>query len=363
MRIKNLKLLNFRNFSQACVDLGEGVTIFYGGVGEGKTNLVESVGLLSLGRSYRVSDTRQVISWGREASYVRGEAESSSGSFSVAVKVTKAGKQIELNGESNKRAFDLIGGLRTVIFHSDDTVLVGGAPQSRRKFIDLSLSQASRNYLSNLRDYYRILKQRNAALLSHNLSGLDEWDTQLATTGSWLTQVREKVIGELGTAASQLLGSLAGSGNRLKLSYLMSGDPDPAAFRARLLRAHGLDISRGSTSVGPHRDEIRITLNGVDAKFYCSSGEKKSIAIALRLAEVEFIRSFTGEKPVVILDDLFSSLDVRRSRALLSVAGDGSQCIITSNDVSALKDIVGDSCLYEVRNGNIREASRYDIAA
>lgn len=356
MRIKRLKLNNFRNFHEGDIALNDGMTVFYGGVGEGKTNLIEAVFMLSVGRSYRTSDSDHVIAWGKSEAVVRGEGKNTVGDFSVAIKVSKTEKLIELNGESNKKAIELIGGLRSVVFHSEDIAIVSGAPAARRRYIDLAISQASKNYVYNLRDYYKVLRQRNSALSNHSRSSVDEWDEQLATLGSWLTKVRGEVIEELAKSANNFVVALAGQAKKLELRYMASADPDRTRYLSMLSRSRDLDAMRGSTQVGPHRDDIKVILGGADARHFTSSGERKTIALALKLAEVDFLRGVTGEKPIMLLDDLFSTLDVRRSQALLDVTGDGSQCIVTLTDLNLLKtELNRGAVLYEVKSGAIRQ--------
>jgi DNA replication and repair protein RecF len=356
MRIKRLKLNNFRNFNEGDIALNDGMTVFYGGVGEGKTNLIEAVFMLSVGRSYRTSVSDHVIAWGKGEAYVRGEGKNSVGDFSVAIKVSKTEKLIELNGESNKKAIELIGGLRSVVFHSEDIVIISGSPAARRRYIDLAISQASKNYVYNLRDYYKVLRQRNSALIRHSQPSVGEWDEQLATLGSWLTKVRGDVIEELAKSANTFVGALAGDAKKLDLRYMASGAPDRSRYMAMLSRSRDIDTLRGSTQIGPHRDDIKITLGGADARHFSSSGEKKTIALALKLAEVELLRGVTGEKPIMLLDDLFSTLDVRRSKALLEVTGDGSQCIVTLTDLNLLKEELNKGAvLYEVKGGAIKQ--------
>jgi len=358
MRIKNLKLNNFRNFAEGEVAIGDGITVFYGGVGEGKTNLIEAISLLSVGRSYRTSETQQVISWGKNEAYVRGEGGGIGGELAVAIKVTKTGKKIELNGENNKKSIDLMGGLTSVIFHSEDIAIVGGGPQARRRYLDLALSQSSKNYAYNLGEYYKILKQRNSALLKCSQADIAAWDEQLSQTGSWITQVRTRVLGEISQTASQIIRSLVGEDQKLEIIYTPSGAVDPESFKFRLSKAMNIDMSRGATSIGPHRDDFKLLLSGVDARYYASSGEKKTIVLALKLAEVEFIRSVTGEKPILLLDDVFSTLDIKRSKALLSVTGDGSQCIITLTDLNLLmNEFKSGAKLYEVAKGRIKQST------
>jgi len=356
MQIKKLKLNNFRNFADGDISINEGTTVFYGGVGEGKTNIIEAVFLLSVGRSYRTSENQQLISWGKSEAYVRGEGQNSSGSLAVAIKISKDSKRIEMNGENNKRSIELIGGLRSVIFHSDDVWMISGAPHHRRRFLDIAISQSSKNYAYNLRDYYRVLKQRNA-VLSSGKQDAGEWDEQLSTLGCWITQVRKNVLNEITNNAVNIMSSLAGNAKKLEIKYVPSGDEDHEVFKMKLAKAAYIDAARGSTSVGPHRDDVKILLDGADARHFASSGEKKTIALSMKMAEVELIRSVTSEKPILLLDDVFSTLDAKRSKALLSATGDGSQCIITLTDIKFMREeFRTGSSLYEVKDGRIRQS-------
>jgi DNA replication and repair protein RecF len=354
MRIKKLKLNNFRNITEGELAINDGTTVFYGGVGEGKTNLIEAIFLLSVGRSYRTSETQQVIRWGKDEAYIRGEGSGASGRLAVAIKIDKTGKKIELNGENNRKSIDLIGGFRSVIFHSDDIAIVGGAPQVRRRYLDLAISQSSKNYAFNLRDYYRIIKQRNSALIKGSTMDIAAWDDQLSKVGAWITQARGSVINEIAKAANQIIKSVVGEDQKLEIKYVPAGEDDPERFKNRLSKAIKNDMARGMTTIGPHRDDFKLLLSGVDARYYASSGEKKTIVLALKLAEVEFIRAVTGEKPTLLLDDVFSTLDMKRSKALLSVTGDGSQCVITLTDLNLIKnEFRSGAKLYEIKEGRI----------
>jgi DNA replication and repair protein RecF len=355
MHLNNLKLNNFRNFIQNEIALTGGTSVFYGGVGAGKTNLIEAIFLLSVGRSYRTPDTHHVIGWGKEEAYVRGEGGGQNGDIAVAVKVTKTGKKFELNGENNKRSIDLIGSLNSVIFHSEDLAIVGGAPQARRKYLDIAISQSSKNYAHNLRDYYKILKQRNSALLKRSGDDAKVWDEQLSRLGAWITQVRAKAIEEISPPADRIFRSIAEENEKLEIIYLPSGSADPEKLKEQILKATYMDMARGATSVGPHRDDFQLLLSGVDARYFASSGEKKTIVLALKLAEVDFIKSVIGETPILLLDDVFAMLDLKRSRALLEVTGDKAQCIITVTDLSPLKkEFSPNARFYEVVEGKIR---------
>lgn len=357
MRIKNLQLNNFRNFTRGEVAIGDGTTVFYGGVGEGKTNLIEAIFFLSVGRSYRTSDAQHVISWGKSEAYIRGEGGGESCEMSVAVKVTRDGKKFELNGENNKKAIDLVGGLRSVLFHSEDIAIVGGPPQVRRRYLDLAISQSSKNYAHNLKDYYRILRQRNSALSKNSGADITEWDEQLSRVGALITQVREKVISEISGPANQVIQAIVGGGNKLEIKYVPAGDADPQGLRNKLSKSINIDTYRGATTVGPHRDDFRLLLSGVDARYFSSSGEKKTIVLALKLAEVELIRAATGEKPTLLLDDVFSTLDLKRCRALLEVTNDGSQCIITLTDPDLYKnEFQAGAKMYKVLKGGVTPA-------
>lgn len=276
----------------------------------------------------------------------------------MAISVTKGQKKIEMNGAPCSRSIDLLGGLRSVIFHGEDIEIVSGPPSLRRRFLDIAACQASKNYAYNLRDYYRILRQRNSAISQYASENITEWDEQLSAAGAWLTRIRANVIAAISHTAGEYVRSVAGEKASLGIKYLPSGEEQVEKYKIRLSKAINFDMARGATSIGPHRDDFRIFLNGAEARHYASSGEKKTVALALKLAEVEFIRSVTGEKPALLLDDVFSMLDLKRSRALLDLTKDGSQCIITLTDTNSIwDDLKNGALMYEVKEGKIKQAS------
>jgi DNA replication and repair protein RecF len=184
------------------------------------------------------------------------------------------------------------------------------------------------------------------------------WDRQLITHGAWLTQVRAKVTAEISKIADNYARALSEGTMSMKMKYVPSGDENVGIYEEKLDAARHIDAERYTTSVGPHRDDIYIELNDTDARYYASSGEKKTAALALKMAEADFITGVTGEKPILLLDDVFSSLDIRRSRALLSVASDSPQSIITLTDLNILKqDIKSGAKFYEVRQGRMAQAA------
>ncbi|MFC1560236.1 DNA replication/repair protein RecF [Candidatus Margulisiibacteriota bacterium] len=355
MLINTLRLKDFRNIKEVAADLSPGTTIFYGGIGEGKTNLIEAIYLLSIGRSHRTSSSSDMIYWGSDEAAVKGEGESGTGKLSTLVKIKGERKKVEVNGASCGKTLDLLGNFRSVLFHSEDLKIVKDDPSFRRKFLDIVISQVSKNYAYSLRDYYKALRQKNHALAGGVADNADIWDEQLASLGAWITEVRAKTIKEMGSIAARMFTVLIGEDLQLSLGYSKSAPTDKVEYMEKLKQAKPFDVARGRTSLGPHRDDIEIKVNGKSARQFASSGEQKVIMLSLKMAEVEFIKGMTGEEPLLLLDDVFSSIDERRSKALLGSTGNGSQCIITTTDLNSVqRDLLRDAKLYEVKDGGIK---------
>lgn len=352
MAIKEIRLKDFRNIKGADLELSEGTTIFYGGIGEGKTNLIEAIYLLSIGRSYRTQNSRHLIHWGKDEAAVRGEGENSNGKLSMLIKIQNEGKKVEVNGTGYSKSMELLGRIRTTLFHSEDMRIVKDEPSYRRKFLDIVISQISRNYAYSLKDYFKVLRQRNQVLMSGNRQNTEVWDEQLSSLGSWITEVREKTIKEISNIAARIFRGLRGEEAKLEMNYIKSATEDKSSYAEKLNRTRSLDIAKGITGIGPHRDDLEIKVNGRDARLFASSGEQKVITLSMKMAEAEFIKGMAGEEPVLLLDDVFAAIDEPRSRSLLKGAGSSAQRVITTTDISSIqKDVLKDAKLYEIKDG------------
>ena len=355
MYVAHLSLTDFRSYQTAELSLEPGVTTFVGPNGQGKTNLVEALGYVATLASHRVSTDAALVRAGAERAVVR-------------VSVVRDGRptlvELEINpGRANRarvnrgplpRAREVLGLLRTVLFAPEDLALVKGDPADRRRFLDELLVTRTPRLAGVKADYERVLKQRNALLKSAgpsarrgstDLGTLDVWDTHLATTGAELLAARLELVGLLAPLVARAYDAIASGGQgtgpagAATLEYVasipldsssLSGRDDLAArLLAAVAEARPKELERGISLVGPHRDELMLRLGELPARGYASHGESWSLALALRLASYDLLSADGGE-PVLVLDDVFAELDVRRRERLAELVGLAEQVLVTA---------------------------------
>ncbi|NEN05270.1 DNA replication/repair protein RecF [Diaminobutyricibacter tongyongensis] len=368
MRVTHLSLTDFRNYSTAEVPLAAGPNLFVGRNGQGKTNLVESLGYLSTLGSHRVSSDQAMIRQGADAAIVRARIQHDGRELLVEVQLNRSSANRAQVNRSPIKPRELPRYFSSVLFAPEDLALVRGEPGIRRRYVDQLLVQRNPRMSGVLADYDRVLRQRNSLLKSARASGLREaqlttleiWDERLVALGSEIVDARLELLARLGDPITAAYRSVAGDDHHPKLVPLLTirgaevddpqdgvGRPDagvadarvdaddatdtPSAFRASLAAVRRKELDRGITLVGPHRDDILFELNGLPAKGYASHGESWSFALALKLASAELLRreSTTGD-PVLILDDVFAELDQARRRMLAAAVHDFEQVLITA---------------------------------
>ncbi len=394
MYLKHLSLTNYRNYTRLEQDLPEGVIVVQGDNAQGKTNLLEAIFYLATTRSPIVGSDRCLLNWACEGEpllFARlvGEVERSTGSRRVEITLMREaagpdgapgrlGRRFRVNGV-DKRASDLLGQLNVVLFLPQDIDLVCGGPSLRRRFLDVTLCQVDPAYTRYLQRYNRALEQRNHLLRRlreqrDDPAQLDYWDGQLAHWGALVTGRRAQAVRRLEAAAGQVQPELTGGGEQLSLRYeaslpLAPGEPIPVsadperppaalaeAAQAAFARARPRDLASGVTTVGPHRDELRFLANGIDMGTFGSRGQQRTVALALKLAEVRFMAQESGETPILLLDDVMSELDRARGRYLLGAVREASQVIITTTDLSLYPgEFLEGATLWQVRAGSINE--------
>ena len=361
MRLTQLSLFNFRNYVRLVLDLPAGVTVLVGDNAQGKTNLLEAVYYLATSRSPHAGSDREIVNWlvtqSEPLPFARlvGRVARGSGELSIEITLTQQGeaegryrKQIRLNGVPH-RAMDLLGHLNVVLFLPEDIALVSGSPGGRRHYLDATLCQIDPAYCRALARYNQILTQRNALLRDLRERGgevaqLAFWDEQLVEHGAHLVGRRRECLEDLGSLVRQVHAELTDGAERLRLDYLPSVDLEngatvPVAFAAQLRSLRAREIAAGVTLVGPHRDDLGFAIDGMNAGIYASRGQQRTTALALKLAEVALMFQATGERPVLLLDDVLSELDAHRRSYLLRVLDDGpQQSIISTTDLHVLPE-------------------------
>ncbi len=357
MRLKRLRLRNHRNYARLDLAPGAGVNVFIGANGQGKTNLLEAVAVLALSSSPRAR--REVELVGPVAPASRIEAEIETGglrvelSIALDVEADRARRTIEVDGV-RKRAVDLPGRFRVTLFWPDDLGLVKGSPELRRRFLNQMLVQVEPGYARALARLRRVLEQRNS-LLKRIASGeggedmLEAWNGELIRVGAEIVAARSRAAAELQPEAARCHAQIAG-GERLEIRY--EGPPEDLAEAVN--KSLGEDLRRGTTSVGPHRDDLAILLDGQDARAYGSQGQQRTAVVSLKLAEAALIEARTGERPVLLLDDVLSELDGERRAALLREVAAGGQVIITSVEAGPFPpDLIAQAMVWTVSEGTI----------
>ena len=334
MRITKLWLQDFRSYESLELPLDVGLTAIVGANGVGKTNLLEALGLLATLKSFRGAPTESLIRRGAETAIVRAEGVRDDRDVLIELELGRRRSRAQVNRQRLQRSRDLLGALRITVFAPDDLALVKDGPSIRRGYLDDVLVALDPRVDAVLRDVDRILKQRNALLRqSHGrldeaaLATLDVWDAKLAATGTELTGRREALVDRLLPLVAQSYEVLAGQPVPVGADYLRSWTTDTMA--EALAAERQTDVRRGVTSIGPHRDELALTLKGLSARTEASQGEQRTLALALRLAGHLLVSEVLGEPPLLLLDDVLSELDPDRSSALLTNLPVG-QTVITS---------------------------------
>lgn len=358
MIVSQLSLTDFRNYSTAHLDLAAGPNLFVGRNGQGKTNLVEAVGFLSTLGSHRVSTDRALIRSGAESAVIRARLEHGERSVLVEVQINAhAANRAQVNRVATKTR-ELPRYSSSVLFAPEDLSLVRGDPSGRRRFLDQLLTQLSPRLAGTIADYDRVLRQRTTLLKSARaarvsegaLSTLDVWDERLVDLGSQLMSHRTDLVERLRPFVAEAYRQIAGEEHSadvaMRLSVVSDTTDDAedgsgegtvrpqdfrAAFAAALARVRRTELERGVTLVGPHRDDLVLTLNELPARGYASHGESWSFALSLKLAAASLLRvdAPLGD-PVVILDDVFAELDQSRRDRLAAAIGDFEQVLITA---------------------------------
>ena len=411
MRIERLRLTDFRNYASLDLSLPAGLIVFSGRNAQGKSNILEAVTLCAMTRSFRTASERELVRWGAEGHFTRVEATAARrrGQVQVEVVVTDSSQPIEgkpgLPGGSDialpaalprkrirvngvpRRAMDLIGQITVVIFSPSELELVTGSPAERRRFLDLTLCQVNPSYCRNLSQYQKVLLQRSALLRrirddKESPHALRFWDEQLATLAVPIMREREAFIEHAAGAAARIYAVLAESeglaeeeenegvaavgedASNLQLVYRPSYDDPPAeknadmisGMRARLGELRRREIAQGANVLGPHRDDLAFLAGGVDISTYGSRGQQRSVALALKLAELEYIEYETGDQPILLLDDVLSELDSGRRRDLLEAVRPLDQVLLTTTDSASLPgEALAYAHRYRVRSGHVFE--------
>lgn len=361
MKINSLSLRNFRNYESLDISFNPSRNIIVGENAQGKTNLVESVYMCSFARSFRTSNSTDLVMFGKDMCLISADIESSSFDRKIGISVTRQGKKmIKKDGKPVSRTAELLNNLVVVIFSPEDLRIIKDSPDKRRNFINKEISQLRPRYFECLKNYNDALKQKNALLKNDVIMDemLDIYDSQLAYNGYELVKYRRNFVDKLSACSSELQSRISQGRETLEITYSESCRADSAEqMMAEFAALREKDRMYRSASIGPHRDDLEFFINGKDARKFGSQGQQRTIALCMKLAEVRIARDVLMENPVLILDDVLSELDIERQKFLLKEIDD-VQLFITSTElgdemISEMKD----ASIFNVSCGNITEST------
>ena len=336
MQIKKLFLHNFRNYEGETFEFSNGLNVLFGKNAQGKTNCAEAVFYLCTGTSLRIRHDKQLIRIGADSAQITAEAENRYGKVTISADVYENKREIKINGSKISKNADLMGHINSVFFSPGELRLIQDGPDERRRFMNISISQTSPAYYTALLRYNKILDQRNVLLKNHDVSlildTLPVWDEQLCKYAAVIVKKRVEFLDKLAPYAKEMHYFLTDGAEELCISpdKKWSGDEDEIAktLLRRFENNYEKDLRLGFTTAGPHRDDIDVTVGGIDAKAYASQGQTRTAALSIKLAEVEIFKELSGEYPVLILDDVMSELDLPRRKKLVKRIS-GLQTILT----------------------------------
>ncbi len=349
MNITYLSLKNFRNYESEELFFKDGINIITGANAQGKTNVAEAIFLLCTGYSPRANKDRLLVKHGQETAEIKGQANSNYGQVSVKINFNKNDKKsIFINQLQVLKIGELLGNINSVFFNPSELKLVQESPEDRRRFMNVSLSQMNKNYFYALQRYNKILSQRNNLLKDMDKDLIREtlpiWDEQLCQQAGKIIKSRNDFLKEITPIASQKHALLSDNKEvldmRTESGYYGSEEDIAFALKEDLKVGLERDMRLGFTSIGPHRDDIKFTLNGEDVRVFGSQGQQRTVALSLKLAETEVFFNKFKEYPILILDDVLSELDKKRQRKLISAVSNMQTIFTTTHlDRQVFKNI------------------------
>ncbi len=338
MKIKSLKLKNYRNYETLSLNFDDAANIFYGDNAQGKTNILEAIYMTGTTKSHRGAKDREMIRFGCEESHMETIISKNGIDYQIDMHLKKNGsKGIAINKVPIRRASELFGIVNLVFFSPEDLNVIKNGPSERRRFVDMELSQIDKVYMSNLANYNKTLNQRNHLLKEMSFgkndaleSTLDVWDMQLINYGNKIRERRLEFIEDMNKILSSIHSNLTGNRESIRLIYEIQGGG--LSFEQSLKKNRDRDLRLKSTSSGPHRDDICFLTGELDLRKYGSQGQQRTAALSLKLSEIELVKQSIHDTPILLLDDVLSELDKNRQNYLLDNIHD-IQTLITCTGV------------------------------
>ncbi|KRK95314.1 DNA replication/repair protein RecF [Companilactobacillus futsaii] len=370
MFVKELKLQNYRNYESLNVNFSPAINVFLGENAQGKTNLLESMYFLALTRSHRTSNDKDLIRWGSDFARISGTViKDNSSRLKLDLVISKSGKKAKLNNLEQRKLSSYIGNLNVVLFSPEDLSIVKGNPGIRRKFIDMEFGQMSAQYLKTMSQFKAVLKQRNAYLkkLQHHQANdmiyLDVLSDQFSAYCAEVIFSRLQFLQKLQNHIEKIHGNITENNENLKIVYKTFFNVEGKSleniydtFKDNFKQNYQKEIKRGVTLFGPHRDDIKFLVNEKNVQDFGSQGQQRSVALSLKLAEVELIKDQVGDYPILLLDDVLSELDHKRQTHLLSSIKKGIQTFITTTSIDDVDpELVKNPNILNINNGKVQQ--------
>ncbi|MFW3505139.1 DNA replication/repair protein RecF [Aerococcus viridans] len=371
MQLNDIKLKDFRNYEDLTVTFSPGVNVFIGENAQGKTSLLEAIYMMSLARSHRTANEKDTIRWQQDFARIEGSISTRTNpDLPLALTITKSGKRAKVNHLNQNRMSDYIGKLNVVLFAPEDLELIKGAPQLRRKFIDMELGQMSPKYLYESVQYNRLLKQRNAYLKqllykeTQDQIYLDILTEQLAASATHVIYQRIRFVDQLESWAKPIHSTISHALEELTLAYRgpieltldMTEDAIYQQLMMKFKEKKDHELARGVTLVGPHRDDLTFKVNGRDVQKFGSQGQQRTTVLSMKLAEIEYMHEVLGEYPILLLDDVLSELDNERQTHLLKSIQSKVQTFLTTTSLDGIqRELIEEPRVFNIDAGAIAE--------
>ena len=360
MVLEHLALINFRNYAYERIDFSPGCNVFYGKNAQGKTNLLESIYITARGHSFKSVTDRELIRFGERSGYIQSDLRVGMRSKKVEFKFSRVDrKRVRINEVEVDRIKDLSAQFDVILFAPEHLELVQGGPSVRRKFMDDLLEAIEPQAASTLRDFSRLLTQRNTLIRRKPpqwKEQLEIYDRQFSDLSLKIRRWRESLVSRLIAQAKIAHERISNGKEKLQIGYETNLKPDSDEILKQLRESREEDMVSGRTKIGPHVDDLEILLNDYPAKNFASQGQSRSITLSCKMAELSIREKEQKHQPLLLLDDVFSELDERRSADLLKSIG-AYQSIVTTNHADFLKKMAPQSAFFEVREGRVYRQS------
>ncbi len=372
MYVETIQLKNYRNYDQIELTFDQQMNVIIGENAQGKTNLLESIYVLAFTKSYRTPRDKELIKWNEEYGKIEGRVFKRNRSLPLEIIFTPKGKKAKFNHIEQKKLSDYIGALNVVMFAPEDLNIVKGSPQERRRFIDMEIGQIQPVYIYHLSQYQKVLKERNALLKdlqrqkTSDLTMLSIYTEKLIEHAVVILEKRFTFLNKLRKWAADIHSGISRTLEQLEIEYessvnvseTMNSEKIEIAYVDHFNAVQKKEIERGTTIVGPHRDDLIFYVNGQNVQHFGSQGQQRTTALSLKLAEIELIYEEIGEYPVLLLDDVLSELDDYRQSHLLNTIQGKVQTFVTTTSVDGIDhETLNRALIFNIHNGKLVKES------